>query len=394
MAYDVRTAREVTAENVTRIEQALNRTAPANQRSFIRVLSATEALQFISLSRLAAERARQNLALTASGTGLDTLGQEYAVIRRQAEATVLTVTLPAVDDTVIPATVPFTGIENGIRYFPDNPAIASGGSATLSLTAETTGVVGNLTNGSELTIGQQIPGAESIATVTATTNTGAERESDDLYRQRVLFAERATPGGGDATDYKIWAEEVAGVAVAYPFAGKPVADPLPVSFPGDRTVYIQATTAIHPDGLAPQSLLDEVRSVLNLNPNNGRSRPPLGLIDSTLYVQSIERLTFNVTVTGLSVTSEQEAAVQADIETSLIAYFLALRPYVEGIDLAHERNDNITDLSVSAAVQDAVAARGTSAIEVSFNLPDTAPLGSYQLEQDQLAKLGTVTYVS
>ena len=107
-------------------------------------------------------------------------------------------------------------------------------------------------------------------------------------------------GGGNAADYREWAQEVAGVTRAYPYSGKPVALLLESS-PPDRTVYIEADTTIDPDGIAPQALLDEVRATITTDPVTGLARQPLGLTDSTLFVESISRTEFFVGISHLFV---------------------------------------------------------------------------------------------
>lgn len=395
MSLNIPTTEAIKDRNLANLETALAQTSPLADKAFLRVLAAMEALSFTGLYKFATERALQNLALTASGTGLDTIGREFNVIRKPAESTVLTIELPAVNGTIIPATVDFIGDANGVRYFPDAQSVASGGVATISVTAEDPGVIGNLNISDTLTIGTQVPGAESSATVTSIDNTGAEEEAEEVYRQRVLFAERAATGGGNATDYTIWSEEVAGVTKAYVFAGKPF-DVIDTSFPGDRTIYVQADTSIDPDGIAPQSLLDEVRAAVNNDPVSGNSRPPLGLIDDTLLIESVVSTEFFVEIRGLDVDTDIEAQVKSDIEDALTQYFATLRPFVEGVDASQAKNDTITTVSVSDVVQDVVGAAGGSANESEFGTVVSVFVVLYTLDPNELAKLATggITYVA
>lgn len=396
MALNIPTTEEIKDRNVSNLESNLNQTSPLNDKAFNRVIGGMEALNHTELYKFGVERAKQNLALTATGDDLERIGLEFDTIRKPAESAVLTVTVPGVNGTILPVTLNYIGELNGLRYFPDAAAEISGGVATFNITAENVGVDGNLNISDTLTLDSQIPGAENTATVTVIVNTGADKEDQEIYRERVLFAERATCGGGNATDYKIWAEEVAGVTRAYPYAGKPF-DVIGTSFPGDRTVYIQADESIDPDGIAPTSLLDEVRDALNTDPVTGKSRPPLGLIDDTLFIESIIRTSFFVEIRQLDVSLDIETQVKADIETALEQYFLSLRPFVEGVDIPSDRNDQITTPSVNEIVQEILAINGASAQEVAFGLA----LGSFiplkTLDPNELAKLDPtngVTYVS
>lgn len=395
MALKILSTQELADQALSNLETALNQTAPLNEKAFLRVLAAVEALTATGLYKFAAERARQTLALTATGSDLDLIGAEFNVIRKPAAAAVLAATLPGLDGTIIPATSSFIGDANKVSYFMSVSVEIIGGFAELSITAEELGVNGNLQVGDTLTIVSPVAGADQTATVTEVTDTGAEEETDEAYRQRVLFAERSTPGGNNTTDYKIWSEGAEGVFRAFPYAGKPPALNL-VSFPGDRTVFVEADSSIDPDGIAPQSLLDDVRDDINSDPVTTAERASLGLEDSTLYVESITRTGAIVEVKGLRTPSGQEAGVKADIEEILSTYFRAISPFIEGIDLPQNRNDLITDLTVANTVQEALSARSSSATGVRFRLLTTPWLidSSYRLEPGELTKLDSTVYVA
>jgi len=397
MAYDTKTLQELKDQFLANLEAALNLTTPLNDKAFNRVLAAAQAIGGKSLQNYAAYQLKQMLAITAFGDGLDLLGAEYGVIRKAAEATVIEADLPGTNGTVISQNIDFIGSPNGMRYFLDSSAtigIPTSGVAELSMTAEEPGVAGNLQIGDELNIGTQVAGAETVATVTAITNTGADEETDESFRIRILDAIRNITGGGNAADYRAWAEEVAGVARAYPYAGKPVALLLE-STPPDRTIYVQAETSIDVDGIAPQSLLDEVRTSITTDPVTGLARQPLGLTDDTLFVVSITRTAFYVQINNLSISSDLEAKAKSEIQTALSDYFQRIKPYVDGLDSIVDRNDKITDLTVSDVVADVLSSNGGTADSVAFSDVMGDSLPAYQLSQGELAKLasGGITYV-
>jgi hypothetical protein len=392
MPQNMPTTKEIKDQNLANYESKLNQTSPLADKAFLRVQSAVEALIFTILYKYGADRARQALAITATGDGLKLHGDELDVVKVAAVATVLTFELPGTDTTVIPAGTDFIGDSNGVRYFSDSSATITGGVATITATAETPGVAGNLNVSDTLSLGTQIAGAENTATVTVIETTGAEEETEESFRTRILFAKRATSGGNNSTDYKTWSEEVAGVKRAYPFSGKFFGSVLD-SFPGDRTIYIEAVTSVHPDGIAPGSLLDSVREAINTNSETSRSRPLLGLSDATLDIRSISRRPFYVNVINLDVDAGVETQVKADIEAALTTYFLTITPFVDGIDLPQERNDLITDVSLSAVVQSAITDSGGSVDDVDFGIvPAVFTDISYRLDPGELAKLGSVTY--
>lgn len=391
MALKILTTQELNDQNLTNLESKLGQDAPLQDLAFLRVLAAMIALADTGLYKFGAERAKQCLAITASGSDLDLIGAEFDTPRTLATTTVLSAEITGIDSTIIPASSSFIGDSNGVRYFLDASATISGGTATLSLTAEEPGVAGNLQVNDTLTIVSPISGASATATVTSLDTTGAERETDESYRPRVLFAERATTGGSNATDNKIWAEEVAGVLRAYPFAGKPPG--AGTSFPGDRTIYVEAETSVDPDGIPPSSLLDSVRAAINTDPDTGLSRSMLGITDDTLYVQAITRSEFDVTITNLVTPAGQEATVKAEISTALDLYFSQVVTFVDGVDLPQDKNDIITDLTISDVIQDVLFANSSSASEVAFEVSSVS-YDTYQLSAGELAKTGTIAYAT
>jgi len=497
MSLKIPTTQEQADANLANIESRINQTTPLNDKAFSRVVAIMEALQYTSLYKYGVERALQNLALTASGSDLDLIGNEYGVIRKPAEAAVLTVSLPAVDSTVIPSGTDFIGVPNGVRYFSNAQAIASGGSADFDVTAEDVGVIGNLQVSDTMSIATQIAGAETIATVTAIVNIGADEETDDAYRLRVLDEIRTEGGGSNAADYRSWSQEVAGVTRAYPYSGNPAdlgsifwdlitafydsvsfsiatedTGPQGIAFksdgskmymvgndndevyqytlstpwdlstasydsvsfsiagedtgsagiafksdgskmymvgftndkiyqyilnapsvPPERTVYIEADTSIEPDGIAPQSLLDEVRDSITTDPVTGLARQALGMTDETLFVESISRTGIFVTISNLTVDASLLAETQAAISEALTIHFLSLNPFVDGLDADIDRNDKITDLTISTVVQDVLDTFNASALGVAFGTVPGVFLGEYILLPGEKTKRDIVAYV-
>lgn len=383
---NVPTTQESKDTNLANLEGQLGQNSPLADKAFLRVLAAMEALGIATpLYKYAVERIKQNLALTATGNDLDVLGAEYGVARKAAEAAVLTIELPGTNGTFIPATVDFIGDSNGVRYFPAASATITGGVATMTVTAEEAGIAGNLQVSDTMSIGTQIPGAETVATVTVIDNVGAEEETDAAYRVRVLDEIRSEGGGGNSFDYRRWAQEVAGVARAFPYAGQPPA----VGTPPDRTVFVEADTGIDPDGIAPDALLDDVRDSITTDPLIGLTRQPLGLTDGTLFVESIIRSEFFIEITGLVIDSAIETEVKDEIETALTSHFLSLNPFVAGLDFLGDKNDVITELSISNVVQDILSARGGSATSIAFGTSfGSYPSSPETLDPGEKAKLG------
>jgi len=463
MAFVVPTAGEIADSILTNIEARINQSTPLLKKAFNRVISLSLGIAVSGLYKYGTDRVLQSFALTATGVGLDMIGAEYGVTRKPAEKTTLTATLPAVTGTLIPATTDFTSDDTAEIYSVDVDVNAVAGVATLSITSQNTGENTNLGNGALLSIGTSIPDAESTATVTGTTNEGLNRETDTEYRRRVLNEIRTVGGGGNTADYRTWAEQVADVARAFPYSGKPISfqvDSTSVSFvasdnsfnsttvdfvaenfepgdvatitgasnplnavtvgivsvatgkvttdgafadeaigapinivnqslPGDRTVFIESRIG---DGIPASGLLDDARDSINVDPLTGIARPSLGDTDEKLYVEPVTRSTFDVIITTLQVASAIETQTKNKIETALTTYFGNVAPFITGLDFEADRNDSITDLTVSTVVQDVLQGAGGTADGIAFSISGSV-FPSYTLGQGELAELGTISYV-
>jgi len=394
MSVTIPKTQDLVTRNVTTFESKLSQSVPAADKSFLRVLSVALAAIETEVIRKLIFESKQNIGLTASGSGLDELYFGKIGARNPAEACVLTGTISADTAATLPATISFVGDSNGVLYFPDSSYTESGGVITATVTADELGLTGNLEVGDTLSISSKISGVGSVLTVTSVDNLGVEQESDEDYRQRGLDSERLITGGGNSADYRIWAEAVNGVTRAYPYAGLPYPDDPLDAVPPDRVVYVEANTDIDPDGIAPSTLIDEVRDAINNDPVTGIDNEPLGLVDESLYVESIRRTTLYFEVRGLNVPAADESSIQSQIESALSSYSRSLRPYVEGLDFVGDKNDTITDLTVSDLVQGILTSVGGDAEGVTFGLSVGVNIPRYTLGEGEMAKSGGVTYVA
>lgn len=389
MSIEIKSVQDLAAQFLANFENKINQKSPLNDFAFLRTLSGNQALLVAEIIKLAQKRSGANLALNATGKDLEDLGAEYQVFKKNAQSAVLNISLPAVDLTVIPQTIIFTGDSNGLQYFPDNQAIASGGEALMTVTAETAGALGNLNDDETLTTNTQIPGAETVATVLSTDIFGVDEEEENAFRARVLTAIRRRLGGYGFADNRIFAEETPGVFRAYPFTLRPG---IIGSVPPERTVYIEAEVLIDADGIAPPALLDAARDHLNADQDTGISRLNLGMTDEKLFVESIVRLEIFVEVRNLITPAGQDLIVQAAINDALAVYLSTVVMFVLGLDIEEEKNDIITDLSLSDTVQDILRINNSTANGVGFGFSPGSFVGNYQLQPGELVKLGGVNY--
>lgn len=391
MAFNIPTTAASAAQVLTNIEKRINQKTPLQLKAFSRVLSVALGFVITGLYKFAAERVKQNLVLTATGVDLERLGADRGVFKKKATAAVLNVQMTALDGTVLPVAAAFIAALNSVRYFNNASATASAQLISFIVTAEDAGSIGNLDVGSVLNIGSQISGADNVAQVVSTLETGVDEEDEEAYRSRVLTAYRAKTGGGNSADYRIWSEEVEGVKAAFPYAGGPLDQVTPT--PPERTVYVECTPEIESDGIAPQTLLDAVRANIITNPETGIDRQPLGLTNDTLFVEPISRTAIFIEIVDLQADASLVDQAKNDIKSALDLYFSSVMMFVAGLDFIDDKNDVITIASISSVVNDALQSTGSSVVSVRFGLDANVISTRFVLSPGQLVKTGLINYV-
>lgn len=248
-----------------------------------------------------------------------------------------------------------------------------------------TGAIGNLPDGAVLSFASPPAGVATDVTVTATTQTGADGETVEAYRARIIRRVQRRPQGGAYADYQAWAEEVPGIAHAYPYAGELEGG----SGPGQVDIYVQATpeSSGDPDGIPTGDQLDDVFDNINLNNLTGKAtRRPVNAAINTLPITLAE---FTIEVQGLI---PDNSDTREDIDAS-VAEHLALRePFIEGLSVL-PRTDNVTLAAVSGIVDQVASAHGSSVSSVRL-LRDSLPITAHALEHGQKAKFAGSNYVS
>jgi hypothetical protein len=393
MAFIVPTTQELKATNIATLEASLAQTSPAADKSFTKVLGAVEALNHAQLYRFALDKIKGNLAITGGWDDLLILGAEYGLTPTPAMAAILTATVTGTSGLYVPATIPFVGDINGLLYFPTSTVLVAGGVATLQLSCSTSGSIGNMAISDTLTIGSIVAGIGTTATVTAITSLGTDLEDIEVFRQRILFAIQASIGAGNAAQYKAWGEAVSGVQAIYPYAGFFDADTHVQTddSPPSRTVFVECTTDLDPDGIPDSSLLNLVKAALTLDPDTLTGRLPLGLdsdtaVNSYLAVSPIMRSSFTITISGINISdTPTRVLASADLDAALTAYFIGLAPFLTGIDNPLYRADTITATSIGRIVADTLAAYGATATAITFKRGSGSVITSYLLLAGELA---------
>ena len=189
-------------------------------RSFLRILGRAFAGVAHALYGYLDNQANELFATTASadadGGRLDTIGGEYGIVRNAAVKASGNAAFTGTAATVIPAGSALNSVA-GNRYTTDEElTIGVGGSVVGAVTCDTAGTDGNDSSGVVLTFESPIANVDSDATVDSDGLVGgADEETDDAYRARILARKRLAPHGGTSNDIINWMLEVDGVTRAW-----------------------------------------------------------------------------------------------------------------------------------------------------------------------------------
>jgi uncharacterized phage protein gp47/JayE len=382
------TTKELTANIIGAIEAQIGQTVPLLPKSFIRVLAKVLAATFITLYKYTGFIGLQLFVQTASGSPTVINGRTVTPLIEwgrliglgdplKATATELTIDVTVENQTgSLTSGAQLLGDINGVIYLTIGDVLLNAPTVSVTVRAATDlGEAGNLSAGDTLTFANPLQNVARQTTVTAQTVTGADAETTDSYRRRVIDRFRRRPQGGAYADYAIWGEGVAGIANVYPYTGDP----------GNVDVYVESATET--DGIPTQAQLDAVSAAIELDENGLARRRPAGALVNTL---AITRTGFDVNVTGVD--GSDPAALRTSVEAAVVNYFLQAQPFIVGLDIA-PRLDKLESIELVALINDVVRAAGGSFLGASFEVSGTgAPLPVYTLGQGEKAKALNVIF--
>lgn len=190
---------------------------------------------------------------------------------------------------------------DGVQYQTTADATVTAPTATAPVQAVQAGAAGNRVAGQSLSLTSPLPGVQPTATASVLSG-GADIETDDALRARLLARVAQPPHGGAANDYTGWALSVPGVTRAWCYPQELGLGTVSVRFVRDND---GAGAAIIPDAAevaAVQSYIDARRPVTAQVTVVAPVAVPLNF--------SIQTLTPN--------TAAVQAAVQAELQDLLL----------------------------------------------------------------------------
>lgn len=393
MSLTTPTTQEISDNIVAQMAAQLGQSIPLLPKSFIRVLAKVMAGVFVILYKYGGFVALQQFVRTASANPTEfngvtvvplvewgrQIGVGDPIAATRAE---LLIDITVTNQTgTLPSGSQLVNAANGVTYITIGAVALNAATVQATIRAvadqaggDGSGEQGNLAPGAIVSFANPLANVNRNATVVSQSVTGADAESTEAYRQRVLDRFQQRPQGGAYADYRAWSTEVAGIANAYPYTS---------NLPGQVDVYIESAT--QPDGIPTGAQLDAVADSIEFDQSGLASRRPA---NAFVNVLPITRSSFEVLVEGLIVTNQ--AAVEAQITAAVQEYFLQREPFIDGLSVL-PRLDRITRSAVGGVVDDIVNANGGVFVDVVVSKASIA-FDLYALNQGEKAKASSVSF--
>lgn len=363
MARRTPTTVDLAATILAQMEGELGDPSPLFPRALLRVMAKAYAGVAILLYKYIGWIGLQGFVRTASGEVVTLNGRELSPLGElgtlvglgepvAATHTVLTVRVNVESQVGSLADgSQLVGTANGVVYLTVGAVLLNAPTVTVSARAVgDAGAVGNLSVGAELSFANPLASVTREVAVVAQTTTGADAETVEHWRARVLARFQRRAQGGALADYEGWALGVAGVLNVYPYRG----------LPGRVSVYIESSTEV--DGIPTMAQLDAVDTATQLSAGGRATRRPVG---AWVDVLPITRTTFRVTVGGL--TSPLLAQTRASVTEAVRGYFEDSAPFIVGLDV-EPRLDGLSAVRLSSVVNDIVLSAGGTFSSASFRV--------------------------
>jgi len=238
----------------------------------------------------------QMLVDTAETEMLDRHGAVWNVARLAATFATGSVDFTGIDNTVIPKDTLLQRAD-GRQYQTTVEVIITAGVATATVTAVLAGLDGNGVSGTTVNLVSPIVGVNAGPTVAAAGLTGgADEETDDDFRARILDRIQQPPHGGADFDYVKWAKDQAGVTDAWVY-------PQELGLGTVSVRFLMADT--YADGIPLAADVTAVQTALDL------VRPVTAALTVVAPVPKI----LNLTISGLDPVSQAvKDAIEAEIK--------------------------------------------------------------------------------
>lgn len=232
MAYTARTREEIRSDLIDALTNRYNaagKVLDVSEGSDAYMRADALAVILASFSQQAAQQVQDVFVDTASDAAVERHAAVYAIERRAASPSTLSITVTGTPSTTISISAgsKLASADGTLLTCSDASVVMNGaGTGTISATADTAGVVGNLAVGAPVAWQSAPGGLDPTATVASVVTSGEDAETTSDLRARVLSRLRQRPASGNAEDWRDWCESCDGVTRAFVY---PVLEPGTVS---------------------------------------------------------------------------------------------------------------------------------------------------------------------
>lgn len=351
-------------------------------------MSSVLAAQF-KLSYLALNDAQRNLYpdtadLAVNGGTLERLGRIYLNRDiRPATSSIYNVEVIGEAGSTLRTGLTFKSNEDSLNpgklFVLDNAYTLTGTDDIIQIRSIGGGFDFLLDNGNELTITEPVIGVEKTISVESVDTEPVEAETVQEYRNAILNAIQLEPQGGAKADYRIWANDAAGVRKVYPYVKDGEG--------GTVQVYVESSDN---DGIPTQTILDDVEQVIEFNPDetkplSERGRKP---IQVNLEILPVNLIDVEINITGLQNSSSE---IRQNIENNIVEYLRTVRPFIDGADLLRNKNDILYAARIQGVITDVLEADN---FFTDFSmLVDGVTQTSFLFSRQDIPKLLNVNYL-
>ena len=317
--------------------------------------------------------ARQAVPYTATDEYLEAWAALKNVTRKPATVASGVISFPGTDGTVIEEGTSVLR-SDGVAYVSTAEATVTGGVVLVPVSAVPdpaglTGANGNSPAGTQFTLGAPVAGVTSTGSATTALVGGADIETNDSLRSRMLFAYQNPPQGGAESDYIRWASDVPGVTRVW-------VNPIGVGA-GTVVVYVMFDDANASTGGFPVGTDGGATNEKRIDPATGDQLTvanhiyPLRPVTAVVHVCAPLAAPIDFTISGSALFTD---TIKAQVANAITEVFLLYgSPLGSTIDISY--------------IEDAIAEiPGTAGFVI--DLPD----GNIPTQLGYLPVLGTITW--
>ncbi|MFT9399804.1 baseplate J/gp47 family protein [Acetobacter sp.] len=203
-----RLAASMLAQQFTAADGTTVRLDPNAPHTLENVLGVVWALALSEVYSAVRDQLLEMMVTTATVNGLLPQHAEmWGVPRNPATSAVGNVLITASSDVTLPIGTAIVSDGSLQWLVVTATTILSGTTAPVPVQANTTGTIGNLAAGTDLTLVSPVAGVTSVVVDDQGLAGGAEIEAAENWRERIIDRIRNPPAGGSAADYEQWSRD-------------------------------------------------------------------------------------------------------------------------------------------------------------------------------------------